>query len=64
MATENKVLYIFSFLLHYDESIMQAKRERRKAERLFRKSKTEINKEMFKSKQKLAYDLVSKNKQL
>ena len=48
----------------YDESIMQAKRERRKAERLFRKSKTEINKEMFKSKQKLANDLVSKNKQL
>ena len=48
----------------YDESIMQAKRERRKAERLFRKSKTEINKEIFKSKQKLANDLVSKNKQL
>ena len=48
----------------YAGHIRQAKCERRRAERCFRKTKTVISKEIFKSKQKLVNDLISKNKQL
>ena len=47
----------------YNEHIRQAKQKRRQAERKFRKTKSEIDKEILKENQKLVNDLSTKAKQ-
>ena len=47
----------------YNEHIRQAKRERRRTERVFRHTNLEIDKQIFLSNQKLVNDLCSKAKQ-
>ena len=47
----------------YTENIGEAKRRRRRAERLFRQTKLEIHKQLFINEQKLVNDLCSKAKQ-